>query len=43
MDAISFYFPGANIVLVDANRPEAEVWKAIQTALDGAGVKRVRK
>jgi hypothetical protein len=37
MDAISFYFPGANIVLVDANRPEAEVWKAIQTALDGAG------
>jgi adenylate kinase family enzyme len=43
MDAISFYFPGANIVLVDANRPEAEMWKAIQTALDGAGVKRVRK
>jgi adenylate kinase family enzyme len=39
MDAISFYFPKANIVAVDANKPEAEVWKAIQAALDGAGIK----
>jgi adenylate kinase family enzyme len=39
MDAISFYFPQANIVSVDANKSEAEVWKAIQVALDGAGVK----
>jgi adenylate kinase family enzyme len=39
MDAISLYFPNANIVAVDANKPEAEVWKAIQAALDGVGVK----
>jgi adenylate kinase family enzyme len=39
MDAISFYFPNANIVAVDANKPEADVWKAIQAALDGAGIK----
>jgi adenylate kinase len=39
MDAISFYFPNANIVAVDANKPEADVWKAIQGALDGAGIK----
>jgi adenylate kinase family enzyme len=39
MDAISFYFPQANIVTVDANKPEAEVWKAIQAALGGAGIK----
>jgi len=43
MDAISFYFPKANIVAVDANRPEAEVWKAIQAGLDGAGIKPVAK
>ena len=43
MDAISFYFPKANIVAVDANKPEAEVWKAIQTALDGAGIKPLPK
>src|SRR5580700_1754321 len=29
MDAISLYFPNANIVSVDGNKPEAEVWKAI--------------
>ena len=39
MDAISFYFPKANIVAVDANKPEAEVWKAVQTGLDGVGIK----
>ena len=43
MDAISFYFPKANIVAVDANKPEAEVWKAIQAALDGAGIKPLSK
>jgi adenylate kinase len=43
MDAISLYFPNASIVAVDANKPEAEVWKAIQAALDGAGVKRLPK
>ena len=39
MDAISLYFPNANIVAVDANKSEAEVWKAIQAGLDGAGIK----
>ena len=39
----SFYFPKANIVAVDANKPEAEVWKAIQAALDGAGIKPLPK
>ncbi len=43
MDAISFYFPNANIVALDANKPEAEVWKAMQAALDGAGVKPLSK
>ena len=43
MDAISLYFPNANIVAVDANKPEAEVWKAMQAALDGAGVKPLSK
>jgi adenylate kinase family enzyme/ketosteroid isomerase-like protein len=43
MDAISLYFPNANIVAVDANKPEAEVWKAIQAGLDGAGVKPLPK
>jgi adenylate kinase family enzyme len=43
MDAISFYFPQANIVAVDANKSEAEVWKTIQAALDGAGIKPVAK
>src|SRR6202162_6064863 len=33
MDAISFYFPKANIVAVDANKPEAEVGEAIQAPL----------
>jgi adenylate kinase family enzyme len=43
MDAISFYFPKANIVAVDANKPEPEVWKAIQAGLEGAGIKPVAK
>ena len=43
MDAISLYFPNANIVALDANKPEAEVWKAMQAALDGAGVKPLSK
>jgi hypothetical protein len=43
MDAISFYFPKANIVAVDANKPESEVWRAIQAALEGAGIKPVAK
>jgi adenylate kinase family enzyme len=43
MDAIAFYFPKANIVAVDANKSEAEVWKAVQAALDGAGIKALPK
>ena len=43
MDTISFYFPKANIVAVDANKPEPEVWKAIRAALDGAGIKPLAK
>jgi len=39
MDAISLYFPNAKIVDLDASPPEAKVWKAIQTALDEAGLK----
>jgi adenylate kinase family enzyme len=39
MDAISLYFPNAKIVDLDASLPEAKVWKAIQTALDEAGLK----
>jgi adenylate kinase len=39
MDAISLYFPNANIVAVDGNKSEADVWKAIQAGLDGAGIK----
>ena len=39
MDAISLYFPNANIIAVDGNRSEADVWKAIQAGLDGAGIK----
>jgi len=39
MDAISLYFPNANIVSVDGNKSEADVWKAIQAGLDGAGIK----
>jgi adenylate kinase len=38
MDAISLYFPQAKIVQVDGNKPEAEVWKVIQTGLDEAGI-----
>jgi adenylate kinase family enzyme len=43
MDAISFYFPNAKIVDVDGSLPEAKVWKAIQTALDEAGLKSAAK
>jgi adenylate kinase family enzyme len=43
MDAISLYFPDANIVAVDANKSEAEVWKEVQAALDGAGLKPIAK
>jgi adenylate kinase len=39
MDAISFYFPKARIVAVDAHKPDADVWKAIQSALNEAGIK----
>lgn len=43
MDAISLYFPNAKIVDLDGSLPEAKVWKAIQTALDEAGLKSVAK
>jgi adenylate kinase family enzyme len=43
MDAISFYFPNANIVAVDANKSEEEVWKAVRSALDGVGLKPMAK
>ena len=39
MDAISLYFPKAKIVDLDGSAPETKVWKAIQTALDEAGLK----
>ena len=43
MDAISFYFPNAKIVDVDASRPEAQTWKELQTALNNAGLKPATK
>jgi adenylate kinase len=43
MDAISLYFPNAKIVDIDSNLPEAKAWTAIQTVLDGAGLKAVAK
>jgi adenylate kinase len=43
MDAISLYFPNAKVVPVDANKPEAEVWKTVQAGLDDAGVKQLPK
>ena len=43
MDAISLYFPNAKIVDLDGTLPEANVWKAIQTALDEAGLKSAAK
>ncbi len=43
MDAISLYFPNAKIVDLDGSLPEAEVWKAIQTALYEAGLKSAAK
>jgi adenylate kinase family enzyme len=39
MDAIGFYFPKAKIVAIDANKPDADVWKAVQAALDEAGIR----
>ena len=39
MDAISFYFPNAKIADIDDRLAEAEVWKAIRTALDQAGLR----
>jgi adenylate kinase len=43
MDAISLYFPNAKIVDIDSDLPEAKAWTAIQTVLDGAGLKAVAK
>jgi len=43
MDAISLYFPNAKIVDIDSNVPEAKAWTAIQTVLNGAGLKAVAK
>lgn len=39
MDSISVYFPNAKIVDIDGNQPEAQVWRAMQTALTEAGLK----
>jgi adenylate kinase len=39
MDSIALYFPDAKIVPLDGNKPETEVWKAVQAALDDAGIK----
>jgi len=39
MDSISLYFPKAKIVPVDVDKPEIEVWQAIQAGLDEAGIK----
>jgi adenylate kinase len=43
MNAISVYFPKAKIVLVDANRPEGQVWKDIQAGLNKAQIKPLAK
>jgi len=43
MDAIGFYFPNANIVDIDASRPEGQVWEQIEAALDKVGLKAVTK
>jgi adenylate kinase len=43
MDAISAYFPNAQIVSVDGNKPESDVWKAIRAGLEGAGIKPLAK
>lgn len=43
MDSISHYFPNARVVPVDGNQPEAEVWKAMRTELDGMGLSAVGK
>ena len=39
MDAISLYFPNAKIVPVDGNQAEEDVWKAIQSGLEAAGIR----
>jgi len=38
-DFASSFFPNAKIVKVDANQSEDKTWKAIQAALDQAGIK----
>jgi len=38
-DFASSFFPNAKIVKIDANQPEDQTWKAIQAALDQAGIK----
>src|SRR5215471_5133348 len=43
MDAISYYFPNAKVVDIDASHPEAQTWKKIQMALNNAGLKSVTK
>jgi adenylate kinase family enzyme len=43
MDSIALYFPNAKIVDIEANRPEAQVWKAMQKALGEAGIKPAAK
>ena len=43
MDTISLYFPKAKIVDIDGSLPEAAVWKAVQAALDEAGLKPAAK
>ena len=43
MDSISSYFPEARIVPVNGNQSELNVWKAIRTGLEGAGIKPVSK
>jgi adenylate kinase family enzyme len=39
MEGIGHYFPNAKLVPVDVHKPEADSWKAIQAAMDGAGIK----
>jgi adenylate kinase family enzyme len=39
MDGIGYYFPNAKLVAVDVNKPEVESWKAMQAAMDQAGIK----
>jgi adenylate kinase family enzyme len=43
MDAITLYFPNAKVVDIDGNQSEGQVWKAIQTSLNEAGLKPAKK